>query len=168
MEDDNYRKGRSALNYLTFYDILPPELIELNKRFDAPNLHDTASTTGGNTSISLDGRFLTCWRCNAVLNPYAYLAVRAGLGTCEQMGAPLGTHKMGIDKSTLTDEMKCKIWQVARELDLLPEDDPIPVSVTKYIALTEGLCTAKDLNENGMVPLTVLFTIKQLVKDGLY
>jgi hypothetical protein len=166
MEKDEYRRGKSALNYLTFFDILPNAPFG-GGRFEAPEgLHDTPSATGNNASVSPDGRLYTCWRCGAVMNPYTYLAVLAGIGTCAEMGAEFGNHCMGLDSSS--DETKFKIWQKAREMELLPDEDSLPVAVTRHIALNEGLCEEGDLTEEGMIPLNVFITIRKLIEEGLY
>jgi putative DNA primase/helicase len=77
------------------------------------------------------------------------LAVKAGLGTCEQLGKPHGGGSFGID---FQDGYTIyRLWNYAKKRGLIPESDPIPHSALVYYTLHKELCEKKELKQ-GRIP----------------
>lgn len=99
------------------------------------------SETGHNCSVS--NGLMTCWRHYVIHCAFSYLAVAAGIMSCEQAGKPHGGRSFGVDfKDGYT---VFEVWKYAKKCGYIPEDDPIPHSALVYYAMSRGICEKKDL-----------------------
>ena len=123
----NTNKNGSALYNLTVDDIF--NIPDKKTRF--PSLFH-GSETGKNTSM--DGDWLICWRHNVSHSPLSALAVICGLATCQEAG--YGHDNAGIGTSTIDfkdGEIIYKLWKVAKEKSLIPENDIMPSRAKQYL-----------------------------------
>jgi putative DNA primase/helicase len=121
-----------------------------------PEIH--GSETGKNCSVS-EG-LLHCWRHNVCHNAFSYLAMLAGVMSCERAGRPHGGHYFGADPQD--GETVFKVWEYAKNQRLIPQDDPIPQRALTYYAIKRGLCKKEDLTRDGRLP-PIIYQIALLV-----
>jgi putative DNA primase/helicase len=163
-QDNEDSKNKSSLWTLTV-----PGLTGLknnpNKRFKMfPEFHEDDSKTGGNASIS--GDLLHCWRHHVSHNAFTFLAVKAGLYTCNDAGRKFKGHRFGATK---TPENVFKVWSYAKENKLIPDNDPIPSKALEYAAINiYKLCSKTDIIDDWKLP-TDLFnkTLACLKTSGI-
>jgi putative DNA primase/helicase len=101
-------------------------------RFPHP-LH--GSDTGTNFSVSDDGITACCWRHEVTLNAAQYLAIKSGKFNCSEIGKP---HKGSSRK--MSDAAIFWAWHEAKQMNLIPINDPIPYSAIRYIVQEHKLC----------------------------
>jgi len=133
------RKGqKSALFDLTVSDIV----VKKGERFPHP-LHP--SDTGANFCIDENGMG-QCWRHSVSLNAYQFLVVKSGYMSC----VDAGTGHNGSNPSRVKGDAGALFhaWLQAKQDNLLPEDDPIPIRALKYIAAKEGIIKSSEDNLN--------------------
>jgi putative DNA primase/helicase len=106
------------------------------------------SETGHNCSVK-DG-LMHCWRHETAHNAFSYLAVLAGMSSCERAGLPHGGRFFGVDFQD--GYTVYEVWKYAKDHGLIPEDDPIPAAALTYYALQKGLCKKNDLEKDGKLP----------------
>lgn len=148
-DPDGNNKNQSALWKLTITDIFG-YYHDQSVRFPMPDaIH--GSETGGNASFSSGGELLTCWWHEVSLNALAYLAICAGLGTCNSVGAPFGggcIHVNMKDPKTVFT-----VWQAAKRRGLIPKNDPFPSSaVRNYYAIKKGFCKQSEIIDGWKLP----------------
>ena len=138
-------KNKSALWDLTISDVTGLSDTGYKKIAMPSDIH--GSETGHNCSVSRN--LLHCWRHEVTHCPLSILAVKAGLGTCEQLGKPHGGGSFGID---FQDGYTIyRLWNYAKKRGLIPESDPIPHSALVYYTLHKELCEKKELKQ-GRIP----------------
>jgi putative DNA primase/helicase len=138
-------KNNSALWDLTISDVSGLSDTGYKKIAMPSDIH--GSETGHNCSVSRN--LLHCWRHEVTHCPLSILAVKAGLGTCEQLGKPHGGGSFGID---FQDGYTIyRLWNYAKKRGLIPESDPIPHSALVYYTLHKELCEKKELKQ-GRIP----------------
>lgn len=121
-----------------------------------PEIH--GSQSGHNCSISKG--LLHCWRHNTYHNSFSYLAMLAGVMSCERAGRPHGGHYFGADPQD--GETVFKVWEYAKSQRLIPQDDPIPQRALTYYAIERRLCKKEDLTKDGRLP-PIIYQIALLV-----
>jgi Bifunctional DNA primase/polymerase, N-terminal. len=122
------------------------------------------SETGHNCSVS--NGLLHCWRHDVTHNAFSYIAMLAGVKTCERAGLPHGGHYFGADAQD--GETLFKVWMYAKENRLIPENDPIPSAALAYYALDKGMCKKSDLiNEYGLPELIYHVALLVSKQEGL-
>jgi len=91
--------------------------------------HDSA--TGKNTSITLSSDegpgLIHCWRHGVSLTPFQALAVLAGIGPCVEIGEAHRGSKAGPSTLIYAKETLYRIWEQAKKMGCLPQDDPDPL-----------------------------------------
>ena len=122
----NYDGKKSALFDLKITDIITTSP---GKREPHP-LHD--SDTGMNFSIG-DG-LAHCWRHCVSLNAIQFLVVKSGYMSC--LNAGTGHKNSGAGSSDIINNGGAIFyaWREAKNMSLIPLDDPIPVKALLYIA----------------------------------
>jgi hypothetical protein len=133
------------------------------RQFESP-FH--GSHTGKNTKI--DQGCLHCWRDMCRHTALTSLAVlSSGLGyTCRTAGIPHGEKYSYVD---FTDrKVVFEIWKTAKNMGLLPENDPIPYKGMVWYAMSKGLITEDRLINGWRLP-DVIYKITTLIanKEGL-
>lgn len=132
-------KYKSALWDLTITDVSGVPHTGYRKIPMPSEIH--GSETGHNCSVN-EG-LLHCWRHCVAHSAMSYLAVLAGVSTCERAGKPHGGGSFGIDYQDGYTIFEC--WKYAKERGMIPEDDPIPHAALVYYALSKGLCVDDDI-----------------------
>jgi putative DNA primase/helicase len=119
------------------------------KRFPMfSDFHNDDSKTGGNASIS--GDLLHCWRHHVSHNAFTFLAVKAGLYTCNDAGRKFKGHRFG---STKIPENVYKVWLYAKQKGVIPDNDPAPSKALEYAAISLfKLCSKTDLTDGWKLP----------------
>jgi putative DNA primase/helicase len=119
------------------------------KRFPMfSDFHNDDSKTGGNASIS--GDLLHCWRHNVSHNAFTFLAVKAGLYTCNDAGRKFKGHRFGATK---TPENVYKVWLYAKQQKIIPDNDPAPSKAMEYAAISLfKICSKTDLTDGWKLP----------------
>lgn len=140
---------KSKLWDLTMYDVSGHFDTGYKKIAMPSEMHNTDSGTGKNCQF-VNG-LMICWRHYVTHNPLSYLAVLAGLGSCEQCGKPHGGGSFGIDFQD--GETIFKLWVFAKQKGMIPEDDPIPHSALVYYALKKKLCFKKQIIGGRLPPI---------------
>lgn len=153
-------KGKSALWDLTITDV--SGLYNTNgKRVPMPSeIH--GSETGKNCSVSQG--LLHCWRHEVVHNAFSYLAVCAGIMSCEQAGMKHNGRYFGADSRD--GETVFKVWKYAKDHHIIPSNDPIPQSALIYYAIEKGICEQEDTREGKLPDLEYKITITIAKKEG--
>lgn len=106
------------------------------------------SDTGHNCSVN--NGLLHCWRHYVTHNAFSYLAVLAGVSSCERAGRPHGGRSYGVDFQD--GYTVFEVWKYAKKAGLILENDPIPYTALVYYALKKGICKKKDLVNGGKLP----------------
>jgi putative DNA primase/helicase len=151
---------KSALWDLTIYDVTGKR-DDPNFKFPSP-FHD--SKTYKDTSIS--GGVMHCWRHLCCHSALTYLAVEAGVSTCNGAGYP---HGGGVSDVDFEDPYTVyTVWKYAKDKGFIPENDPIPYQGLVYYALNRKICTKKQLIGGWKLP-GFLYHIAVLLsgKEGL-
>lgn len=118
-----------------------------SKRVPMPSeIH--GSETGHNCSVH--NGLLHCWRHEVAHNAFSYLAVLAGILSCERAGLPHGGLYFGVDFQD--GHTVYGVWKYAKDHGLIPEDDPIPPAALTYYALQRGICKKTDLKKGWKLP----------------
>ncbi|HIH75406.1 MAG TPA: hypothetical protein HA306_09710 [Methanosarcina sp.] len=127
-----------------------------------PEIH--GSESGHNCSVSKG--LLHCWRHNTYHNSFSYLAMLAGVMSCERAGRPHGGHYFGADPQD--GETVFKVWEYAKNQRLISQDDPIPQRALTYYAISKGICKKENLVNDGRLP-PIIYQIALLVakQEGL-
>lgn len=120
---------KSALFDLSVADIIS----KTKERFTNP-LH--GSKTGMNYCIDENG-LGHCWRCNVSHNGYQFLVAASGFMTCEQAGK--GHNGTNLSNAVNNPEAVWHAWYYAKKNGYLSEDDPIPISALKFLAVKHNL-----------------------------
>ncbi|RXA21848.1 hypothetical protein EQO05_01010 [Methanosarcina sp. MSH10X1] len=138
---NSYEGSKSALWDLTISDVAG--ICDTGgKRVPMPSeIH--GSETGKNCSVSQG--LLHCWRHEVTHNAFSYLAVLAGLYTCESAGMQHGGKYFGADSQD--GETVFKVWQYAKNSRLLPENDPIPLKALIYYAIEKKICNKEKVSK---------------------
>lgn len=114
------------------YDLTVRDIFNISdKKGRFPSMFH-ASKTGKNTSI--DGDWIVCWRHNVSQNNLSSLAVMAGVASCQDAG--WGHENSGIGPSQLDfkdGKVIYELWNFAKAIKLIPEDDRIPISARNYL-----------------------------------
>jgi len=127
-----------------------------------PEIH--GSQSGHNCSVSQN--LLHCWRHCVAHNAFSYLAILAGVGSCERAGRPHGGNYFGADP--LDGYTVFKAWNYAKERGYIPQDDPIPQRALTYYAIEHRLCERKDLtNEGRLTPIVYQVALLVAKQEGL-
>lgn len=121
------------------------------------------SETGHNCCV--DNGLMHCWRHNTTLCAFAYLAVAAGMTSCERAGMPHGSRSYGIDFQD--GETIFEVWRYAKARGFIPENDPIPHNALIYYALNRGVCRKKDLVEGKLTDTLYAVTLMMAKREGL-
>jgi len=170
-QERNARKGnekresnsKSALWTLTIHDVTGKR-DNPNYRFSSP-FH--GSSTFKDTSVS--GGVMHCWRHNACHSALTYLAVEAGVSTCNGAGYP---HGGGCSDVNFDDPYTIyTVWKYAKDAGYLPKNDPIPQQGVVYYALSKKICTVKQLIDGWKLPgyvyhIAVLIATKEGINFG--
>jgi hypothetical protein len=136
------RGKQSALYNIRMGDLV----VNHQPRFPHP-IHGSKET-GANFSLSDDGAVCTCWRHNRSLNAIHFLAVKSGKFNCDTVGKALrfkdgnSTKSTGCDYS-ITDEMIFWAWHEAKQMGVIPIEDPVPSRGLNYLAKTHGVYSLK-------------------------
>lgn len=132
-----------------------------NKRFKMfPEFHEDDSKTGGNASISAD--LLHCWRHHVSHNAFTFLAVKAGLYTCNDAGRKFKGHRFGATK---TPENVYKVWLYAKQQGIIPDNDPAPSKALEYAAISLfKLCSKTDFTDGWKLPPDIYNKTLDLIK----
>lgn len=127
-------------------------------------MHSTPSDTGHNCSVN--NGLLHCWRHYVTHNSFTYLAVLAGVASCERAGRPHGGRSFGVDFQD--GHTVFEVWKYAKTAGLIPKDDPIPHAALVYYALKKGICKKKDLVNGSKLP-DIIYDITLLAgkREGL-
>jgi len=122
------------------------------------------SDTGHNCSVN--NGLLHCWRHYVTHNAFSYLAVLAGVTSCERAGRPHNGRSYGVDFQD--GETVFEVWKYAKRAGLIPDDDPIPHAALVYYALKNKLCKRKDLIDGFKLP-DIIYDIALLAgkREGL-
>lgn len=122
------------------------------------------SDTGHNCSVN--NGLMHCWRHYVTHNAFSYLAVLAGVSSCERSGRQHGGRSYGVDFQD--GYTVFEVWKYAKVAGFIPEDDPIPHSALVYYALKKGVCKKKDLIDGYKLP-DILYSIVLLMgkREGL-
>jgi putative DNA primase/helicase len=86
------------------------------------------SKTGTNFSIS--NGLGHCWRHNVSLNALQFLCVKSGYLSCEDAG----TKHKSAGSNSLDDGAIFHAWVEAKNMRIIPRDDPIPTRAMNYVA----------------------------------
>ena len=163
-ENEENSKYKSKLWTLTI-----PELTKLKnnptKRFPMfSDFHNDDSKTGGNASIS--GDLLHCWRHHVSHNAFTFLAVKAGLYTCNDAGRKFKGHRFGATK---TPENVYKVWLYAKQNWIIPDSDPAPSKALEYAAISLfNMCLKSDLIDGWKLPTEIYNkTLNQMKASGI-
>lgn len=122
------------------------------------------SQSGHNCSVSKG--LLHCWRHDNFHNAFSYLAMLAGVMSCERAGRPHGGNYFGADPQD--GETVFKVWNYAKERGYIPQSDPIPQRALTYYAIERGLCKKENLTDDGRLP-PIIYQIALIVakQEGL-
>lgn len=121
------------------------------------------SDTGHNCSVS--NGLLHCWRHYTTQNAFSYLAILAGVASCERAGRPHGGRSYGVDFQdgyTVYDA-----WEYAKRAGFIPDDDPIPHSALIYYALKNKICKKTDLIDGKLSDTLYQITLLMSKREGL-
>jgi len=158
--DNEDSKNKSSLWTLTV-----PGLTKLKnnptKRFPMfSDFHDDDSKTGGNASVS--GDLLHCWRHHVSHNAFTFLAVKAGLYTCNDAGRKFKGHRFGATK---IPENVYKVWLYAKQQGIIPDNDPAPSKALEYAAISLfKLCSKTDITDGWKLPPDIYNKTLDLIK----
>ncbi|MDG6222540.1 MAG: bifunctional DNA primase/polymerase [Candidatus Bathyarchaeota archaeon] len=96
-------------------------------------------------NMCIDSGLLHCWRHGVSHNGLQALTVLSGYMTCEQAGSP---HKGNTGVSKIIGDFGAifHAWKYAKENELIPANDPIPVKAMLYLAKENGLIEENDDN----------------------
>ena len=138
--------SKSELFSITFEDITG--LPDSPKRVPMPTeIH--GSDTGHNCSVSQG--FLHCWRHNVFHTPFTYLAVAAGVCSCEEAGKPHNSARpFGVTPSD--GDTLLRVWLFAKENGYISQDDYVPAKAALHYVLSQGLCTEDELEDGWRLP----------------
>jgi putative DNA primase/helicase len=160
-KNESTGKSKSALWSLDISDVSGVSDTKGSRVPMPPEIH--GSETGKNCSVSKG--LLHCWRHDVAHNAFSYLAVLAGVSSCERAGMPHHGHGFGVDSQD--GETVFEVWKYAKEAGFIPIDDPIPQSALIYFALKHKICAKKDIR-NGKIP-SILYHITLLAakREGI-
>lgn len=128
---------KSALWDLTIFDVTGKS-DNPNHKFSSP-FHD--SKTYKDTSVNKG--LMHCWRHLVCHSALTYLAVQAGLSTCNRAGYSHGGGSSDVD---FEDPYTVyTIWKYAKDNGYIPKDDPIPYHGLVYYSLNRKICDKKQL-----------------------
>lgn len=156
-------KSKSALWTLTIQDVT-------GKR-DNPNYKFSSPFHGSSTfkDTSVSGGVMHCWRHLVCHSALTYLAVEAGVSTCNGAGYP---HGGGCSDVNFDDPYTIyTVWKYAKDAGYLPKNDPIPQQGVVYYALSKKICTVKQLIDGWKLPgyiyhIAVLVATKEGINFG--
>lgn len=154
-------KYRSALWNLDISDVSGVRETR-NKKVPMPSINH-GSDSGHNCSVN--NGLMHCWRHYVAHNAFSYLAVLAGVASCERAGLPHGGWYFGIDFQD--GETVFAVWKYAKDNGLIPENDPIPSKALTYYALQRGLCKKTDLKEGMLPPIIYQVALIVAKQEGL-
>jgi hypothetical protein len=137
----------SAFFNLSVYDIIT-DVSDPQNRF--PSIFHT-SKTGENTSISSKG-LIQCWRHHVSMNAQQALCVLSGFLTCQEAGEGHVGGGAGPSLYTGNDEALFHAWKYARENKYIPEEDPTPGRVMRFIAISQKFCKEGDIKDGWKLP----------------
>lgn len=134
-----------------------------NRKVPMPNIIH-GSDTGHNCNVN--NGLMHCWRHELAHNAFSYLAVLAGVSSCERSGLPHGGRYFGVDfKDGYT---VFEVWKYAKNSGLIPENDPIPSSALLYYAIQKGVCKKEDLTDSyRLSDIAYTITLVMGKKEGL-
>lgn len=139
-------KSKSALFDLEITDVVP--IPKRGSHFSS-RLH--GSKTGANTNIS--NGVLKCWRCGVSHNAVTYLAVLAGVDTCQNAGVGFKTSCSGGSSIDMSDgETAYTVWQYARTEGYIPNDDAPPRAALVWFAIETGICGRDEVVDGWQLP----------------
>lgn len=118
-----------------------------SKKVPMPSINH-GSDTGHNCSVN--NGLMHCWRHYVAHNAFSYLAIIAGISSCERAGLPHGGRYFGIDFQD--GYTVFEVWKYAKNNGLIPENDPIPSAALSYYAIKKGLCKKEDLIDGYRLP----------------
>ena len=113
-----------------------------NRKVPMPNIIH-GSETGHNCNVNTG--LMHCWRHELTHNAFSYLAVLAGVLSCERSGLPHGGRYYGVDFQD--GYTVFEVWKYAKNSGLIPQNDPIPSSALSYYAIKKGVCKKEDLTD---------------------
>jgi putative DNA primase/helicase len=117
-----------------------------SKKVPMPSINH-GSDSGHNCSVN--NGLMHCWRHYVAHNAFSFLAILAGVASCERAGLPHGGRYFGVDFQN--GKTIFEVWKYAKNNGMIPENDPIPPKALTYYAIQHGLCKETDLKE-GMLP----------------
>ena len=106
------------------------------------------SDTGKNCSVSKG--LLHCWRHGVSHNPFSYMAMLAGVMSCERAGIQHGGSYFGADAQD--GQTVFEVWTYAKDHGYIPQNDPIPSRALTYYAIDRWICKKEDLTKDGRLP----------------
>lgn len=121
------------------------------------------SETGHNCSVSHG--LLHCWRHDVTHNAFSYLAMLAGVMSCERAGLPHGGHYFGVDQQD--GHIVFEVWNYAKDRGFIPQDDPIPQKALAYYAVQKGICKKTDLKDGMLPPIIYQASLLVARQEGL-
>jgi putative DNA primase/helicase len=134
-----------------------------NRKVPMPNIIH-GSETGHNCSVN--NGLMHCWRHYVAHNAFSYMAILAGVSSCERSGLPHGGRYFGVDSQDGFTVFE--VWKYAKNSGLIPENDPIPSAALSYYAIQKGVCKKEDLTD-GYRLNDIAYTITLLMgkREGL-
>ena len=136
--------GDSMLWRVSARDVLRAERGDAtpNQRF--PALWH-GSDTDSNMSISQDGEFLHCWRHGVAHNGLMAMTMLSDESCrCNQIGSE---HKGGSPSTLPSDKGRYlwAAWRYAKDVGLIPRDDPVPYAALLHIVREKQLATPVEI-----------------------
>lgn len=119
-----------------------------NRKIPMPSeIH--GSQTGHNCSVR--NGLMHCWRHYVAHNAFSYLAVLAGVSSCERAGYPHEGRYFGVDFQD--GKTVFEVWHYAKRRGMIPENDPIPRKALVYYAISRGCCKKEEVLEGNRLPI---------------
>lgn len=155
VQERNARKGtekresnsKSALWTLTIHDVTGKK-DDPNYKFSSP-FH--GSSTFKDTSVS--GGVMHCWRHLVCHSALTYLAVEAGVSTCNGAGYP---HGGGCSDVNFDDPYTIyTVWKYAKDHGYIPKNDPVPQKGLVYYAQIKGILGKTPLIDGWKLPIPI-------------
>jgi P4 family phage/plasmid primase-like protien len=159
----NANSDMSVFFNLSVHDIIT-DVSDPQNRF--PSIFH-ASKTGENTSISKRG-LIQCWRHHVSMNAQQALCVLSGFLSCQEAGEGHVGGGAGPSLYTGNDEALFHAWKYARENKYIPEEDPPPGRVMRFIAISQKFCKEGDIKDGWKLSNAAYKkTITYLEQEGL-
>lgn len=86
--------------------------------------------------------------------PLTWLACAVGVRDTESPGG------------RFSDKEIYECWKYAKDQDMIPEDDPVPYRVLKWLAVREGLIDSETVSEDGLMAADYNAALTMVERDG--